>query len=122
MVDIRRLEIARGPEAATAARRDLDHWLNEQGCDSREDALLALSELVNNAVIHAAGDPVVVMSYTDDRIRLEVPARRSAPPVRREPGVDRPGGYGLNIIDTLSEEWGWTATDGGKMVWCHLFC
>jgi len=62
------------------------------------------------------------MSYTDDRIRLEVHDRRSAPPVRREPGVDRPGGYGLNIIDTLSEEWGWTATDGGKMVWCHLFC
>src|SRR5215212_8942314 len=98
MAVTQRIELPRGPEAARAARRHLDGWLDDQGCHNRDDALLAVSELVNNAVVHGDGDPIVVMTYIDDRIRLEVHDRKSIPPVRREPSAHRPGGYGLNIL------------------------
>lgn len=118
----REVTLARVPGAVGQARRSLDAWLAEQGCERRDDALLAVSELVSNAVVHARGDPVVVMVYTEDRIRLEVHDGDPTPPVRRVPGLDAPGGFGLNIIDKLSEAWGSTTVDDGKIVWCHLRC
>jgi anti-sigma regulatory factor (Ser/Thr protein kinase) len=114
--------LARTPDAVRLARRSLDEWLAEHGCERRDDALLALSELVTNAVVHARGDPVVVMVYAAGRIRLEVHDAEPAAPVRRQPGLGKPGGFGLNIIDRLSEEWGCTAVDGGKIVWCQIRC
>jgi anti-sigma regulatory factor (Ser/Thr protein kinase) len=117
-----RLALHGVPAAPRIARRDLERWLREVGCTNRDDALLVVSELVTNAVVHGRGDPVVVMEFTDDRIRLEVHDEDSSPPVRREPGPGDPGGFGLNIVDQLSEEWGWATTATGKMVWCHVFC
>jgi anti-sigma regulatory factor (Ser/Thr protein kinase) len=117
-----RLALHGVPAAPRIARRGLELWLREVGCTNRDDALLVVSELVTNAVVHGRGDPVVVMEYTDDRIRLEVHDEDSSPPVRREPGPGDPGGFGLNIVDQLSEEWGWATTATGKMVWCHVFC
>jgi len=116
------LVLDRVPEAARVARRNLDDWLSDQRCESRDDALLVVSELVTNAVVHGRGDLRVVMVYTDDRLRLEVHDGDSNPPVQREFRSAEPGGYGLNIVDQLCEEWGWASTDGGKLVWCHLFC
>src|SRR3954468_6184580 len=110
-----RLVLDRVPEAARVARRGLDSWLRAQRCESREDALLVVSELVTNAVVHGRGDPVVVMVYTDDRLRLEIHDDDPRPPVRREPRSSEPGGYGLNIVDRLCEEWGWAPTDDGKL-------
>jgi len=112
----------RVPEAARSARRGLDSWLSEQRCESRDNALLVVSELVTNAVVHGRGDLLVVMVYTDDRLRLEVHDGSSSPPLQRDSRSAGPGGYGLNIVDRLCEEWGWTTTDDGKLVWCHLFC
>jgi anti-sigma regulatory factor (Ser/Thr protein kinase) len=122
MVLTNRLALERVPAAARDARRGLERWLIEMGCAYRDDALLVVSELVTNAVVHGRGDPVVVMEYTDDRLRLEVHDEDSTPPVRRQPAPDEPGGFGLNIVEQLSEEWGWATTTTGKMVWCHVFC
>jgi anti-sigma regulatory factor (Ser/Thr protein kinase) len=122
MVVTNRLALERVPAAPRIARRNLEHWLRDIGCANWEDALLVVSELVTNAVVHGQGEPVVVMEFTDDRLRLEVHDEDTRPPVRREPGPDDPGGFGLNIVDRLSEEWGWSTTATGKMVWCHLFC
>ncbi|MEV0201661.1 ATP-binding protein [Nonomuraea sp. NPDC050691] len=83
-----------------------------------DDALLAVSELVTNALVHGAGAPVLHLVAGPKRVRIEV--RDSSPrlPEPREPGPK--SGWGLNVIDRLSSRWGSFPLDGGKVVWCEL--
>ena len=85
-----------GSTAPGAARRLLVGWARSQSLGEAvvDDLLLVASELVTNAVRHAAG-PVALR-------------------------VD-PGGWGLVIVRSLSESWGVTRRrGGGKTVWARL--
>src|SRR4051794_30007889 len=107
--------------------------------DLVRDALLCLSELVTNAVLHAGGPICVELWTTDDSIRLEVVDRMAATmPGRPELAAARAGlladgvageleretGRGLAIVAQLSRDWGVDAADvdgsAGKRVWVEL--
>ena len=107
-------ELPVGPSAPSQARRAVSGiaTLPER---TRADALLLVSELVTNAVIHAelsAADTVRLTLLRDgDRLVIEVDDR-GAPSDRRrgiaagEVRTDTPGaGLGLKIVDRLAEHW-----------------
>ena len=85
-----------------------------------DDALLAVTELTTNAVVHAMSDVFVGLSRSVEGVRLVVGDRSTAPPV---PGRNSPtalGGRGLRMIEQIAGHWGHETVDGGKLVWVDL--
>jgi anti-sigma regulatory factor (Ser/Thr protein kinase) len=102
------------------ARRAVGRWLQERGCRTADDAMLVLSELVTNAMVHAGAGCTIEMQHSDDRLRLEVQDRSPKAPVI---GVGSPGdfgGRGLRVVDAVTEAWGWEPTVDGKRVWAII--
>ncbi|MFE2262826.1 SpoIIE family protein phosphatase [Streptomyces griseosporeus] len=96
-----------------------------------EDAILVVSELVTNAVVHAGTDVGLlcrlepaghVVVEVSDQHPAHAPrddeAVRAAPAV---PAYDTPEyGRGLRLVATLAESWGITYRRGAKTVWARL--
>ncbi|MFI1393558.1 ATP-binding protein [Streptomyces sp. NPDC020681] len=85
-----------------------------------EDVLLLVSELVTNACLHAGGPDELVLHHDVDRLRIEVADSSPEHPRRRPREVSLPGGHGLIVLERLSQSWGWTAKDEGKVVWVEV--
>jgi anti-sigma regulatory factor (Ser/Thr protein kinase) len=113
----------RGPTAASAARHalmPLDERLDGALLD---DVRLLVSELVTNSVRHANGADGVVgldVKVKPDRLRVEVsdPGSGFAPKPRYE-GQSAESGWGLYLVDTLSDRWG-VANSGATNVWFEI--
>ncbi len=86
-----------------------------------DDAELLTTELVTNAVRHAAG-PIDVRAYVRDGfLRLEVAdADVATTPSPRSAHPDDEGGRGMELVDKLSARWGWRTTGNSKVVWLDL--
>jgi anti-sigma regulatory factor (Ser/Thr protein kinase) len=87
-----------------------------------DDLLLVVSELVTNAVVHAATSVRLVIRSDGRRVVTEVydgdPRR---PVVATGSAREMPvGGRGLLLVDKLSERWGCDAAGAGKRVWAEL--
>jgi len=82
-VDPMRVELANSDLAPAAARNALRTWLENVDCSPPvpDEALLVVSELVTNVVRHTVSDPVVVASFDDHRLRIEVHDRDPRGPV-----------------------------------------
>lgn len=88
-----------------------------------EDAEMVASELVTNAIKHAAAPTfgLEVMRLAGSRAVVVIVTDPSPqPPVKRDPSEDTEHGRGLNIVDALSASWGWRPTDPGKAVYAIL--
>lgn len=89
-----------------------------------EAAVLAVSELVSNAVLHASavpGDIQLCLEARGGALHVEVEDRDPRPPVVGPAATERDRGRGLLIVDRLAVRWGWSAIpDNGKSVWCDL--
>ncbi len=80
---------------------------------------LAVSEIVTNAMVHGKGEIEVHLTASGPEVRLEVvdEGTDSATPVRREPAPGVIGGWGLNVLDQLSDDWGVDAGPTRTRVW-----
>lgn len=82
-------------------------------------AVMIVSELAGNAVLHAATDYSVCITRQGDTVRGEVAdANRQLP--RR---ADRPrdvGGRGLVIVAAAADRWGMEPEPDGKVVWFEI--
>ncbi|WP_317446913.1 ATP-binding protein [Streptomyces collinus] len=115
------------PPAVGTARRVVRDLLTVWGVAEtvRDDAALVLSELVTNALVHAAGERVVCrVRGAADRVRLEIEDqnRGRALPFPRKPGPDEQNGRGLFLVAALSDDWGVTLAPGrpARIVWAEL--
>ena len=114
----------RAPRAARAfVAETLTAW-NVQA-DEVEAAQLVVSELVTNAVLHAADSPTISLDLrlTDGAVRVLVSDGGRGEPDRRphpDPRTDETG-RGVWLVDAFAERWG-TEMHGrdGKTVWCEL--
>jgi sigma-B regulation protein RsbU (phosphoserine phosphatase) len=87
-----------------------------------DDALLLVTELVTNSVVHAGTQIELHVDLGPDCVRLEVIDRRpgALPEVCDEPDKTSEGGRGIFLLDALAQEWGTRHFPGGKAVWFRL--
>lgn len=106
------------------ARRFVRHSLVGWGMDDIADiVVLAVSELVTNAVVHAGTPSQVELDLTATRLRLSVrdshPERTIAPlPGQRDDTAE--GGRGLLITAALAPTWGVEYTRADKTIWLEF--
>ena len=103
------------PAAALAARQMIGSLTPTVSGSKRHEFMLAATEVVNNAVVHAAqrgdpdGDIRVEIAVSEVRMRLAVRDHGTGmeAPTRPSPGDDeRVGGWGLYIVDAIADKWG----------------
>lgn len=116
--------LAPGPRGAVQARRWVVGVCAEiKRPDLSDNAELALSEVVTNAILHGRPPMTVRLRGTADHPRVEVRDRSEDPPALPDPDHD-PGaddlttyGRGLSIVARASEAWGAEREADGKLVW-----
>jgi len=118
------LSLAQDRDAPRRAREQVGLFLDAHGIEPevRHEARLLVSELVTNAVLHAAEPITLEVAVCDARLRVEVfdgDDRAAVLAVRRANG-DAMAGRGLTIIDAFSHRWGVRRHRGGKSVWAEL--
>jgi serine/threonine-protein kinase RsbW len=117
--------LAVGLDAPAAARAAVAEWMaGHINGAMLVDAQLLVSELVANSVRHAEapGDAVLTVRghVSPDVVVLEVHDQGTRGAItRRAPDMQAGGGFGLNIIETLSRRWG-VNRDAGTRVWAEL--
>jgi DNA-binding NarL/FixJ family response regulator len=85
------------------------------------DAELIVTELVANAVVHAATWCTVSVKETPGSLRIEVMDRSPHSPVVRTSTMDDEDGRGLRIVALYAAAWGIEAPYGSfKIVWAEL--
>ncbi|MGA5562363.1 ATP-binding protein [Streptomyces platensis] len=115
------------PQAVSVVRRRVRTVLADWNLapDLAEDALLVISELITNAVVHALPPAVLRLSRggADGRSALRVEVTDAGPAADGRPAVAPcPGehGRGLDIITALAAECGTRAHPGGITWWAEL--
>jgi GAF domain-containing protein/anti-sigma regulatory factor (Ser/Thr protein kinase) len=109
--------------SAAAARRTLERALEGAGLDGLlDEALLLVTELVTNAVVHAGTEIELRIDTSAGGLRVEVVDRSpgSLPVMQPAPAETREGGRGVFLLDALASEWGTRHFSGGKSVWFQL--
>lgn len=85
-----------------------------------DDALLVVTELVQNAVEHARSAPHLRLELRKRTLSIAVRDASAQPPQRQDGGTT-PGGRGVWLVERVSRVWGHTSwPGGGKVVWAVL--
>jgi GAF domain-containing protein/anti-sigma regulatory factor (Ser/Thr protein kinase) len=113
----------RVPEAVRHARRFTRRTLRTWGVspDTLDTALLVVSELVTNALVHTDGQVRLDLSLVNHRLRLAVADASPRSPVKPTSiGWEATGGRGILLVEAVSAAWGTVPVSGGKQVWADL--
>lgn len=81
-----------------------------------ENVVLAVSELVTNAVQHGHGAVGLRVRYVVGELRIEVTDGNPEPAELRSAGDDDVSGRGLFLVAVFARDWG--VSDDGKTTWC----
>ena len=92
--------------------------------DIVEDVILVASELVGNAVVHAAAcfddDLDVSWDVEADAVMVRVRDGSRDVPRPRSTTDNETGGRGLAIVAAIAADWGVHETRAGKQVWARI--
>src|SRR5947209_10978782 len=107
---------ARARHAVAAALPDADQE------ELRDTASLLVSELVTNAVVHAASAVELEIDAGPDGVTVRVRDADTGPLVMRAGGGSEldEGGRGFLLVDRLAEAWGTEHHAGRKTVWFRV--
>ena len=91
-----------------------------------DTAVLLVSELATNAVLHSAsgqpgGSATVLITEIGGGVRVEVAdegSDQSAPAVRGD--IYASEGHGLFLVQSLADQWGYVRDETGTTVWFWL--
>jgi glucose-6-phosphate-specific signal transduction histidine kinase len=125
LVDPLEVMPAAGLDAPAAARAAVTDWMAGHISGAMlTDAQRLVSELVANSVRHsgAAADAVLAVRghVSADVLVLEVHDQGTGGSIRRRaPDMHAGGGFGVNVVETLSRRWGGNR-DAGTRVWVEL--
>ncbi len=103
---------ARALVRAALDEADARQWLDE--------AELAVSELVTNALVHAGTTIRVQVRVDGAGLRVEVADSSPHLPVHRDYAPTSGTGRGLHLVDDVVDEWGVVLHNEGKVVWFEI--
>ena len=109
------------PTSAGEARRLLREVLDETGAgDWVDNAQVAVSELVTNALVHA-GTPIRLHVRAErGGLRVEVADGNPHLPRQRDYAATSATGRGLHLVEELVDSWGAFPDPDGKVVWFEI--
>ncbi|MFF4487496.1 SpoIIE family protein phosphatase [Streptomyces sp. NPDC001544] len=113
------------PERIAEARQHVRELLHDwTSADQVDSAVLLVSEMVTNVLVHTDADAMLLAEVTGDkgerRLRVEVTDAGDDLPHRRRPGELASSGRGLLLIELLAESWGVDPRGEGKSIWFVL--
>jgi anti-sigma regulatory factor (Ser/Thr protein kinase) len=115
------------PESVRIARFHVRATLGFHGLgEYAHDVVMITSELVTNAIQHVGEDPEetigVTLAHVWDQVALGVIVTDSSPegPVMRGTSATSERGRGLQVVEALSDHWGWHPEPGGKAVYAVI--
>jgi len=115
------VDIPRDPTAPAAARRAVEGLADRIDESMVPDVKLLVSELVSNSVKYG-GDGQVTLQITTRgprRLRVEVIDKGAGfVPLARDRPMTEAGGWGLHLVQTLSDRWG--VREGSTLVWFEI--
>jgi anti-sigma regulatory factor (Ser/Thr protein kinase) len=127
------LPLAADPASVAVARHHLASILARIGAPDhvRDAGILAVSELVTNAVQHGREPISIRVTPMTRTVRVAVSDGSSRPPKPRSRARSRPlasdrrsgnHGRGLTIVAMVANQWGCSPAvqSAGKTVWCDL--
>lgn len=119
---VQHVDLPRDRSAPACARRAVGLALAGESTELVDDALLAVSEVVTNAVLHAGGADrmTVCVDRAVGVLRFEVHDSTVVEPNRRMADLGAPGGRGLPILDRVCRRHGARVLDDGKVVWVEI--
>jgi anti-sigma regulatory factor (Ser/Thr protein kinase) len=114
------------PTSVAAVRHEIASDLVQQGISEErvDDVTLVASELVSNAVRHAAVAPDldldIAWRISDSTVVVSVCDASDTEPTLRSASNDDAAGRGLTIVDRLAAAWGVERLRSGKRVWASV--
>ncbi|MEV5978164.1 ATP-binding protein [Streptomyces sp. NPDC052114] len=111
------------PLARTRVHEHLSAWGQTEEDGARDDAVLLVSELATNAIVHGLVRErefeVAVTVLADGSCFIEVSDEcASGPEMHKAESWEDENGRGVWLLDTLAEAWGvWRRGRYGKTVW-----
>lgn len=114
-------ELMPEPSAPRHARRLIDEACGRWSLPQLAGpASLVASELVTNAVEHAATPMTLRISRRDRYVHIAVRDGSPVEPALRRPLITESGGRGLMLISSVATGWGSLPCRDGKVVWATL--
>jgi anti-sigma regulatory factor (Ser/Thr protein kinase) len=114
------VELPRTQQAPALARQALQKLDGRLDPDVAPDVRLLVSELVSNSVKYGGAGPVrLEVSASPSRIRAEIVDQGVGfVPRRRNRRLDDVGGWGLHLVERLTDRWG--THEGSTHVWFEI--
>ena len=115
------IDIPRDRTAPAAARRAVETLSATVAADLIPDVMLLVSELVTNSVKYGGEGALRLQINADGprRLRAEVIDQGAGfVPVARDRPATEVGGWGLHLVQTLSNRWG--VHEGSTHVWFEI--
>jgi anti-sigma regulatory factor (Ser/Thr protein kinase) len=115
-------DLARSVFAPRSARQMLATQLLEWGVGEPEQAAVAMiaTELVTNAVEHAATPVQLTVHYDGAVVVIEVRDGCTASPHLQAPNPGAARGRGLQMVDRLAARWDYVLHPDGKTIWADI--
>jgi DNA-binding NarL/FixJ family response regulator len=110
-------DVSTVPEARDFVRDTLADW----AVSTQDEALLLVTELAANAVLHAQSSYDVRLSRADGLLRIEVSDNDSGTPEPQPFSSTAESGRGVVLVSAIASSWG-IETEGheGKVTWAEL--
>ena len=106
------MKLSRSPDSVSTARRIVNAGTTSLGLRPRQDAVLMVSELVTNAVVHGVGAITLRIDVDGDTVRIEVADEGNiglagpVPDARGGSGHDEPSNTSPTRTATRGSLWG----------------
>lgn len=115
------VDIHRDLQAPATARRAVERLCEGVAPELVPDVKLLVSEIVTNSVKYGGeGDvQLLVDSHGPHHVRVEVVDQgHGFEPIARDRPMTEAGGWGLHLVEALSERWG--VREGSTHVWFEI--